>query len=113
MGVEFYITRADFWANNDNAPITSEEWLSYINSDNELHIDDRNGEYFALWSGPSHYEEPWLEWNAGNIYTKWPDTSLYKKMLSIATCLNAHVMDDNGTLYRYESQWEYDPSSDC
>lgn len=36
MGIEFYITRAEFWADNDDTQITSDEWLSYINSDNEL-----------------------------------------------------------------------------
>ena len=32
MGVEFHITRAEFWADNDDAQITSDEWLHYINS---------------------------------------------------------------------------------
>lgn len=36
MGVEFYITRADFWAENEGSQITPEEWLSLIDSDNEL-----------------------------------------------------------------------------
>ncbi|AJK17587.1 hypothetical protein B7R74_14150 [Yersinia pseudotuberculosis] len=110
MGVEFHITRAEFWADNDEAQITSDEWLSYINSDDELIIDTKNGDYHTLWSGPSLYDEPWLDWSAGNIYTKWPDTHLYRKMLKIAKCLNAQVMDDDGTIYSDESHWEYDPS---
>lgn len=111
MGIEFYITRAELWADNDDAQITSDEWLSYINSDDELSRYIKNGDYHALWSGPSLYDEPWLDWSAGNIHTKWPDTYLYRKMLRIAKCLNGQVMDDDGTIYSDESQWEYEPSS--
>ncbi|MNS13490.1 hypothetical protein ACB496_08840 [Lelliottia nimipressuralis] len=111
MGVEFHITRAEFWADNDDEQITAEEWLDYINSDNELSRYIINGDYHALWSGPSLHGEPWLDWSAGNIYTKWPDTYLYRKMLEIAKHLNALVMDDDGTIYSNESQWEYDPST--
>lgn len=39
MGIEFYITRADFWAENEEAQITPDEWLSLINSDSELTKD--------------------------------------------------------------------------
>lgn len=111
MGVEFHITRAEFWADNDDAQITADEWLNYINNDNELSRCTINGEYHALWSGPSLYEEPWFDWSAGNICTKWPDTFMYRKMLVIAKHLNASVMDDDGTIYSHESQWEFDPSN--
>jgi len=111
MGVEFYITRADFWAENEEAQITPEEWLSLINSDSELTRDVKNGDYHALWSGASSYDKAWLDWSDGNIYTKWPDTQLYRKMLDIAECLNARIMDDDGHIYRTPSDWEYDPSS--
>ncbi|CFQ49268.1 Uncharacterised protein [Yersinia frederiksenii] len=109
MGVEFHITRAEFWADNDDAQITADEWLNYINSDNELSRYIINGDYHALWSGPSLYGEPWLDWSAGNIYTQWPDTYLYRKMLRIAKHFNAQVMDEDGTIYSNASQWEYDP----
>ncbi|MDO6406498.1 hypothetical protein [Pantoea phytobeneficialis] len=111
MGLEFHITRAEFWADNDDAQITSDEWLSYIKSDHELKRDIKNGEYHSLWSGPSLYDESWLDWRAGNIYTTWPDTYLFRKMLEIAKHLNAQVMDDDGTIYSDELQWEYDPST--
>jgi len=113
VGIEFHITRAEFWADNDDAQISADEWLNYINNDNELSRDGINGDYHALWSGPSSYEDSWLDWNAGNIYTKWLDTYLYRKMLEIAKHLNAQVMDDDGTIYSDESQWEYDPSTNA
>ena len=110
MGVEFHITRAAFWADNDDVQITPDEWLNYINSDNELRLYPVNGEYHAIWSGPSLYEESWLDWRAGNIYTQWPDTFLYRKMLRIAQHLNAQVMDDEGTVYSDDAQWEFGPT---
>ncbi|MBB1201211.1 hypothetical protein EGM70_13035 [Enterobacteriaceae bacterium 89] len=113
MGVEFHITRAEFWADNEDAQIKADEWLEYINNDNELSRYFRNGDYYALWLGPSSYEDSWLDWSAGNIYTKWPDIYLYRKMLRIARHLNAKVMDDDGTIYLEESQWEYDPSANA
>ncbi len=50
MGVEFHITRAEFWAENEDAQITADEWLNYINNDNELSRYIINGDYHALWS---------------------------------------------------------------
>src|SRR5689334_16430634 len=83
MGVEFHITRAEFWAENNDSPITAEEWLSYVASDSELSLDAANGRYFVRWLGASAYDEPWLDWFQENISTKWPDTALYQKMLRV------------------------------
>jgi hypothetical protein len=109
MGVEFHITRAEFWAENEGQQITSNEWLDLVNADSELTLDKKNGEFYVVWHGQSAYEEPWLEWSDGNIYTKWPDTHLYRKMLQIAAALNARVMDDDGTIYSGPNDWEYVP----
>ncbi len=111
MGVELYITRAEFWAENEDSPITSEDWVSYVASDPELALDPSNGKYFARWLGASKYDEPWLDWFDGNISTKWPDTALYQKMLSIATALGATVQDDDGTVYDSPGDWQFDPSA--
>ena len=111
MGVELHITRAEFWAENDNAQIGADEWQSYVASDPELKAWPQNGKHFVLWLGRSQYEEPWLDWFQGNIVTKWPDTALYRKMLKIAAALNAQVQDDDGTIYRNESDWEFDPKA--
>jgi len=109
MGVELYITRADFWAENEDSPITAAEWLSYIDSDPELSLDTSQGAHFARWSGKSAYEEPWLDWCQGNISTKWPDTALYRKMLNIAESLGGAVQDDDGKLYKSPADWQFDP----
>jgi hypothetical protein len=109
MGVELYITRADFWAQNDGCQITREEWLSYLEKDPELKLEPENGSYFARWLGQSEYAEPWLDWNQGNISTKWPDTALYIKMLSVASALGAKIQDDDGTIYSRVGDWVFSP----
>ena len=49
MGWEIHITRADDWAESDQQPITTDEWLTLIDADPELVIDPRgNGPYFGL-----------------------------------------------------------------
>jgi hypothetical protein len=110
MGVEFHITRAENWFENDDSQITAEEWLSYIQNDPELRLNTENGEYSAIWLGLSKHEEPWLDWSSGNIYTKWPDTALYRKMLQIAEALKAKIQDDDGNVYFTQEDWEYDPT---
>lgn len=110
MGVDLHITRAAFWADNQDDQITSEEWLRYIDADAELRLIERNGPFFALWSGPSKHEEPWLNWFQGDIYSKWPDTALYEKMLRIAEALGARVQDDEGVVYSQPGDWIFDPA---
>ena len=110
MGVDLHITRAEHWSENEHAQISSEEWLRYVESDPELHAWTENGKHFARWSGASKYEEPWLDWFQGNVYTKWPDTALYQKMLRIAESLNAKVQDDEGTNYFQPTGWTFDPT---
>ncbi len=109
MGEKFYITRANFWAENKETQITPETWLAFIDSDSDLTRETRNGDYHTFWSGPSSYKETWLDWSDGNIYTKWPDTQLYRKMLEIAECPKARVMDDDGNIYSPPSDREYGP----
>jgi hypothetical protein len=109
MGVELYITRAQFWADNDECQITPEEWLQYVSQDPEFRLDPRNGDYHALWLGKSQYEEPWLDWFQGNINTKWPDTALYNKMLVVASALKAKIQDDDGTEYSKVGDWVFNP----
>ena len=114
MGVELHITCADFWADNDAAPITREEWLVYVATDPELALTPEVSRHFkghVVWTGPSKYEEPWLHWFQGNISTKWPDTALYRKMLRVARSLGAHVQDDEGTRYASEHDWSFDPTA--
>ncbi len=68
MGVELHIARADFWADNDAASISPEEWLADVATDPELALTPEVGRHFeghVVWTGPSKYEEPWLRWFQG------------------------------------------------
>ncbi|MCM8331287.1 hypothetical protein [Enterobacter hormaechei] len=99
MGWELHIIRAENWFDSASNPISSEEWLQLVDDDNELSIDLKNGEFFAIWSGQNEHDELWLDWNDGRISTKHPDEALYCKMLQIADKLNAVVVDEDDHKY--------------
>ena len=60
MGWELHIVRTEHWFDSASAPISSEEWLQLVNDDKELSIDNKNGDFFATWSGHCELDEPWL-----------------------------------------------------
>ncbi|QWV92377.1 hypothetical protein KP004_14330 [Geomonas oryzisoli] len=99
MGYDLHITRKTFWADDDGPEITSLEWLEAVNKDPSLTLAGYNGDFFVLWTGPSEYEEPWLDWREGEIYSKNPDEAMITKMLEIAGRLGAAVQGDDGEIY--------------
>jgi hypothetical protein len=99
MGYDLHITRAENWAENAGAEISADEWLAAVRSDPELALEPGQGPYFARWAGPSRYPDPWLDWLAGNVYTKNPDSALLRKMVALAGRLGARVQGDEGELY--------------
>ncbi|EER2718665.1 hypothetical protein IIM10_003446 [Escherichia coli] len=56
MGWELHIVRTEHWFDSASVPISSEEWLQLVNDDKELSIDNKNGDFFALWSGQSEVD---------------------------------------------------------
>lgn len=99
MGYDLHITRAKFHSENDGEWITADEWLRFVAADPELKLAGYNGDYFALWSGPSSYPDPWLDWFSGNIYSKNPDDPIVDKMVEMAKQLDAKVQGDDGEIY--------------
>lgn len=99
MGWELHIVRTEDWSDSASDPISREEWLQLVNDDEELSIDNKNGDSYAIWSGQSEHDEPWLNWSDGRISTKHPDEALYCKMLQVAEKLNAIVVDDDDHKY--------------
>jgi hypothetical protein len=99
MGYEFHVTRAENWAGNEHQEILAEEWLALIRTDPELIPAPENGRYFVVWRGTTKYSETWFNWIGGNITTKNPDKATLRKMLEIATRLNAHIQGDEGEVY--------------
>src|SRR3712207_100808 len=100
MGYDLHITRATQWSDNAGAEIPADEWLALVERDPELTLEPENGPYFARWTGPSRYPDPWLDWFRGNIYTKNPDGALLRKMVALAAALGARVQGDDGEVYK-------------
>lgn len=100
MGWEVHITRAECWLHSEHNPITAEVWLAVVEADPELSIDDVNGPFFAMWSGPSSYPDGgWFDWFEGCVSTKRPDCAILGKMLQLAPKLGAVVQGDDGEVY--------------
>ena len=52
--------------------------------------------YHAVWRGTDRH---WLDWQRGDIFTKYPHRELIEKMIPIAQELDAKVQDDDGEVY--------------
>lgn len=119
MGYELHITRREEWSDTDSEGITLEEWLQYVVEDKELELtngfESKIGTEitkteipgFCYWNAyPQELEpgyRPWLCYRDGGIDTKNPDYPTIRKMIQIATALNAKVQGDDGELYTLES----------
>ncbi|ESJ23488.1 hypothetical protein CFSAN001092_20282, partial [Salmonella enterica subsp. enterica serovar Nchanga str. CFSAN001092] len=49
MGWELHIVRTECWFDSASDPISREEWLQLVNDDEELTIDNVNGDSYAIW----------------------------------------------------------------
>jgi hypothetical protein len=100
MGWEVHKTRADHWLDSHMRPITADEWLALVAADPELRIDEANGPYFAVWSGPCSYPQGgWFDWADGCVSTKQTDRAILGKLLRLAADLGAVVQGDDGEVY--------------
>lgn len=100
MSYHVYITRADFWAENDGMEITADEWLELIRTDPQLAHDESNGPFFALVSGSPDGQHGWLDWSDGNVYANYPKHALLRKMLQIAGRFGAELQGEDGETYK-------------
>lgn len=99
MGYDLHITRAEHWANNDENPISAQEWLELVKEDPELIPSPENGECFVIWRGTTQSPEIWFNWWNGNIYTKNPDKATLCKLYQMAQRLNAQLQGDEGEIW--------------
>ncbi len=99
MSYQVYITRAEFWAENEGSEISAEEWLELLQKDAEISQDAANGPCFGVLRGSQESEESWLDWSGGNLYTASPNVAMQKKMLQIAGELDAVIQGDDGEIY--------------
>jgi hypothetical protein len=108
VGYELHITRRNHWS-DEGCDITRDEWLTLVANDPELTIHPVLGDGYAIWNGPSEFEDPWLRWRRGNINTTRPDDALYAKMLDLAAKLGARVQGDEGEFYDFLAEWPGGP----
>lgn len=99
MSYQVYITRAEFWAENEGSEISAAEWLELLRKDAEISQDEANGPYFVVLGGSQESTESWLDWSEGNLYTSYPNRAMQKKMLQIAGKLGAVIQGDDGEIY--------------
>jgi len=99
MGYDLFITRGVDWFDETRELITLQEWEKYVASDSELQLHSEMGDGFAVWSGPSQLEGPWIAYSDGNLHAKNPDPQLIEKMTAVATKLGARVVGEGGEAY--------------
>ncbi len=118
MGYELHITRREHWADTETPDIPLDEWLAYVNKDSELELTNgydikigtetefHNRPGYCEWNAhPTEREpnaRPWFSYWKGSISTKYPDAPIIRKMIQIASALNARVQGDDGEFYTGE-----------
>lgn len=118
MGYELHITRREDWADTETQDIPLEEWLAYVDSDIELELTNRydvkigtetqfqNRPGYCEWNahptGKEPNARPWFSFWEGSIDTKSQDAPTIRKMIQIASALNAKVHGDEGEIYTEE-----------
>jgi hypothetical protein len=99
MGYDLQITRKEFWADEEGPVITSAEWLGLIHDDPSLTLDEENGPYFAVWTGPGEYPD-WIDYDEGGyLFSKNPTDEGVDKMIEVANRLDARVQGEDGEAY--------------
>lgn len=116
MGYEIHIVRRNDYDNyEEESNITLNEWLQYVDGDNELELAKgyqvkipgvqntfQNAPVFCNWTGHSLKkgdDQPWFDYGFGSISTKYPDDETISKMINIANKLNGRVEGDDGEIY--------------
>jgi hypothetical protein len=116
MGYELHIFRQNNWDDDDErSNISLEEWLSYVESDEELKLTNgyesgipgienswQDSPGFCEWMihpSPDSPNKTWFQYFRGSISAKYPDDETIKKMITIANALNAKVQGDDGEYY--------------
>jgi|SRR5579871_805033 len=116
MGYDLHIVRRKDWDDyEEGSDISLEEWLAYVQTDNELELTNgyqikipgvensfQSVPGFCNWTGHSTKitnDKPWFDYGYGMISAKYPDDETIKKMISIADKFNGKVQGDDGEFY--------------
>ena len=106
-----HITRAQRWADGEKLPISREEWLAYVDADNELRrvtaaeVEEHKPfvkAHDAAWIEPrgdgSDRVLAWFGYHKGVIDVRNPHSETLQKMADIAEHLKANVVDEEDNL---------------
>lgn len=107
MSYDLHITRAEYWTESEECPITLEELQTYFQSKPDFHHSNSfsstgpvsltiAGEFF-IWNY-SGTPIPFHFWN-GQLIVANPDEEVVAKMKEIAVGLNANLLGDDGESY--------------
>lgn len=96
MGYQITITRGD--ENSEDGLISVEEWLRFVETDNELYVVDTNEPFPVV---------KWLRgnmsadffWEEAGIWSWSPENLTVSKMIEIAGKLGANVVGEDGTRF--------------
>jgi len=116
MGYELHIVRLDDYNDGEEeSKISLEEWLAYVEIDNELELTNgyelnipgientwQEVPGFCNWLGHPKSDAgtlPWFDFSRGSVSAKYPDSHTIKKMIKIANSLNARVHGDDFEYY--------------
>jgi hypothetical protein len=116
MGYEVHITRAHSWLESKNNPISFDEWVAYVENDQEMMLsrfaevtleDGRTLRYenegLAVWIAYSGHNVggnmAWFDYRDGRIDVNNPNQEIIRKMHQIAVSLGAWLQGDEGEFY--------------
>ena len=106
-----HITRAQRWAEAEQLPITRDEWLAYVDADEELRRvtaqEVEEHKPFVKADDAAWVERrpdggdrvlAWFGWHKGLIDVRNPHAETLCKMADVAERLKANVVDENDNL---------------
>ena len=120
MGYEVHITRADEWSDSEASPIALDEWIRYVDADDEMRLDGHadadlgdagvlryESAGLAVWTAYSgdgrDGNRAWFDHCDGRVDVKNPDEEILAKVVRIARALSARVVGDDGETYGDDS----------
>ena len=95
---DYFITRALKWQDSQGPEITSAEWRALVVSDPELSFS-ADGSGCVQWVGADTGDRGMLEWESAGIVAHEANDAFLRKLLFIASRLDAKVLDAEGKHY--------------
>ncbi|MFC4066448.1 hypothetical protein [Actinoplanes subglobosus] len=100
MGYDIHITRAVPFYLDHRYPIAASEVRSLVRDTADLVIpDDQAAGSFQILVG----DDSWLAFTGGRLHTKNPGDPMIRRMIEIATALDAWVAGDEDEIYTWEN----------